>query len=362
MSAEHTELSKHILDVCLRVRSGQRVWINSWDHALDLASDLAWESQKRGCEVLLTVQPEDLWLRSIREAPIELLDNLPPHVSAALEETDYYIYTLGPRNPILWDTIPSERRKSVSVWLDTRYDKSRFAEKWASIARKRKVRMLAVEATLATPERAETMELDLEEWKRVLFEGCLADPNEMASHGRALEPLMAGIGQVHVTTPFGTDLKFRLDRQSPGYSYGLATEEKAEKGEVVFLPTGGIEVSVAEDSAVGKIVYDTVIRSGKGQIENLMLQLEEGKIREFSARSGKEIFERYLRDGTEFVKRFGYVGFGLNPKLRLGFGQDDKVLGSTVLGLGIGKWWAAVTQATVNIGGRKVMEEGRLLV
>jgi len=148
----------------------------------------------------------------------------------------------------------------------------------------------------------------------------------------------------------------------PDYSYGLATEDKAEKGEVVFLPTGGIEVSVVEGSAVGKIVYDTVIRSGKGQIENLTLQLEAGKIREFSARSGKEIFERYLRDGTENGKRFGYIGFGLNPKLRLGFGQDDKVLGSTILGLGSGKWWAAVTRATVNINDRKVMEDGRLLV
>jgi leucyl aminopeptidase (aminopeptidase T) len=307
------------------------------------------------------------------EAPIELIDNLPAHIVAALEETDIYIYTLGPRKPIPWDKIPAERRKSVSVWLDTRYDRSRFAEQWAIIARKKRVKMLAIEATLVTQERAEEMGLDLAEWRQVMFEGCTADAKEMASHGRGLEPLMSGEGQVHVTTPFGTDLRFKLDKRSLDYSYGLATEERAERGEVTFLPTGGIEVSAAEDSAEGRIIYDTSIRSGKGQVEGLTFQVAQGRIKQPSARSGKEIFERYLREGTGDENRFAYFGFGLNPKLRYGFTQDDKVLGSTTLGFGDNKakggkniasggWWASMTKATVTIDGQRVLEDGRLLV
>jgi leucyl aminopeptidase (aminopeptidase T) len=371
--SEYRELSKQVLDVCLGTKAGQRIWINSWDHTLDLASDLALECNKRKCSVLMTVQPEDLWLRSMIEAPLELVDNLPGHFAAALEETDVYIYTLGPRKPIPWDNIPAERRKSVSVWLDTRYDKSRFAEQWAMVATRNKVRMLAIEATLATQERAERMGLDLQEWRRVMFEGCTTDPREMASHGRALEPLMSAEGHVHVTSPFGTDLRFRLDKRPPDYSYGLATEEKAERGEVVFLPTGGIEVSAAEDSAEGRIVYDPLIRAGKSQVENLTFQIAQGRIKQFSARSGKEIFERYLREGTGDENRFAYFGFGLNPKLRHGFTQDDKVLGSTIVGFGhssakggknvaSGQWWASMTKATVTISGQKVMEDGKLLV
>jgi len=130
-------LSQQLLDVSLRAKPGQRVWINSWDHTLELASDLAWESKKRNCDVLLTVQPEDLWLRSVIEAPLKLIDSLPAHFAAALEETDIYIHTLGPRKPVPWDRIPAERRKSVSIWLDTRYDKSRFAEQWAEVSRKK---------------------------------------------------------------------------------------------------------------------------------------------------------------------------------------------------------------------------------
>ena len=206
-----------------------------------------------------------------------------------------------------------------------------------------------------------------------MFEGCTADPKEMASRGRGLEPLMSGEGQVHVTTSFGTDLRFRLDKRPLDYSYGLATEEKAERGEVLFLPTGGIEVSAAEDSAEGRIVYDTPILSGKGLVESLTLQVTQGRIKLVAARSGKEIFERYLREGTGDENRFAYFGFGLNPKLRHGFTQDDKVLGNTIVGFGHsgakgGKnvasstWWASMTKATVTIGGQKVMEDGKLLV
>ena len=42
MDTEYVTLSKQILDGCLSTKPGQRVWINSWDHTLELASDLAW--------------------------------------------------------------------------------------------------------------------------------------------------------------------------------------------------------------------------------------------------------------------------------------------------------------------------------
>jgi leucyl aminopeptidase (aminopeptidase T) len=308
------------------------------------------------------------------ETPLELVDNLPAHFIAALEETEIYIYTLGPRKPIPWDRIPAERRGSVSVWLDTRYDKSRFAEQWAKVTRKRKVRMLAIEATLATPERADATGLGYEEWKRVMFEGCMADPEEMASHSESLVSAMSGDGEVRVTTPFGTDLRFRLDKRPVDYSNGLATEEKAERGEVAFLPAGGVEVSAAEDSAEGRVIYDVTIRAEKGPVQSLSLGIAQGRIKEVSAKSGKEIFETSpLRKRAGDENRFAFFGFGLNPKLRHGFTQDDKVLGGVTIGFGdnrdkggknvaSGGWWASMTKATVTISGQKVMEDGRLLV
>jgi hypothetical protein len=73
------------------------------------------------------------------------------------------------------------------------------------------------------------------------------------------------------------------------------------------------------------------------------------------------------------VDRFAFFGFGLNPRLRHGFTQDDKVLGGFTIGFGRNQdkggrnradrdWWASMTQATVTVGGRIVMEAGNLPV
>ena len=69
---------------------------------------------------------------------------------------------------------------------------------------------------------------------------------------------------------------------------------------------------------------------------------------------------------------FGFFGFGFNSRLRHGFTQDDKVLGGVTIGFGDNSdkagrnkadrgFWASMTKATVTIGDRLIMKEGRLL-
>jgi leucyl aminopeptidase (aminopeptidase T) len=362
------DVARKAIEVSLQVRSGENVWIHGWDHTVDLISLLAWECRKRGCQVLLTVQPEDLWLHSIMEAPLALVDGLSSLQASTLRETNAYIFTLGPRNPVPWDRIPKERHKAVSIWLDERYDKSTLAKEWGIVARSRKIRMLAIEATLATPERAKVLSLNYEKLKEIMLAGCVADYHEIARQGRNLTSLLSGEEEVHITTPSGTDLKFRLDRRPVGVSDGLTSEEKAEKGTVTFLPAGAIEVPAMEESAQGRIVYDLPVRVESKMVAGLALQVKNGRITKFAAEEHKEVFEQYLEEGRRKIG-FAFFGFGLNPNLRHGFTQDDKVLGGVTLGFrdtenktDSHEWWASITNATVTIGDTKVMRDGVLLV
>ncbi len=370
MKLDYSTLSQRVLDVSLGLKPGERVWINSWDHTLDLASSLAWECEKRNCEVVLTVQPEDLWLRTITEAPLELVDRLSPYQAALLEQTDVYIYTQGPRSPDFWNRIPEDRHGLVTLWF---FEKNRFVEQWKSIARRRKVRMLSIEATLATPERAKALGLDFEEWSRVMFDGCMADYSEVARRGERLLPVMAGEGDVHITTPHGTDFRFRLAKRPVDFSWGLATDEKAERGEAVHLPAGGAEVSVDEQSGEGTVVFDIPIRTREGTIDQLTLEIENGRITHFSAGSKALAFERYLTEGKGDVDRLAFFGFGLNPSLHPGFTQDDKVLGCVTVGFGDnadkggmnradGHWWACMSSPSVTVGNRQILDVGNLQV
>ena len=314
-----------------------------------------------------------MWLRSIMEAPVKLLDRLPEHASVALKNTDVYIYTLGPSKPVPWDKIPKERRKLVTRWF---LEDNAFVRAWRSIAKARRIRMLGIEATLATQKTAKALGLNYREWRRVMFDGCMADYHKIARHARSLARLIGGRGEVHVTTAHGTDFRFTLADRPVDISDGLVSDERAREGSVVFLPAGAIEVSADEESGHGRIVFDAPILSlvKEGPIKKLALKVENGRISKHWAASGSPAFSRWLKRGQGDIDRFGFFGLGLNPKLRHGFTQDDKVLGGVTIGFGdntdkAGKnksdprgFWASMTGATVTVDNQVVMRGGALLV
>jgi len=370
---DYPALAREVFDTCLRVKKGDRVWVQSWDHTLELAEAFASECASRGCPCRFSTRREDEWLRSILRGPKEQLATVPSEDRAALAETEVYVFTMGPRNAVPWGSIPRARRSLVSVWLDTRYDRSPYARTWARIAKDHKVRMLSIEATLATPERAKALGLNYEEWNDVMFRGCAVEHGEIARRARALAKLMSGRRNVSVTTPSGTRLSFALDRRPVGISDGISTDKMAKEGKVVFLPAGAIEVSVDERSAEGRIVYEAPVRLGNATIENLSLRLGEGRIQEHQATKRAGVLERFVKSGGRNAGRFAFFGFGLNPNLRHGYTQDDKVLGGLTLGFGSNErmggkniakeqWWASVEGATVELDGMRVMEDGKLQV
>jgi len=364
-------VAKTAIEVSVNAKAGESILIRGWDHTIDLMSRLAWQSEKSRCNVLLCVQPEEHWLRSITRAPLNLIEKPSDPLIAALKESQAYVFTLGPRRPIPWKEIPERRRKAVSIWLDTRYDHSRFASAWARIAKKYGVRMLGIEATLATPERARALNLNVEEWRKVMFAGCSPNWNTIAKNASKLGRLLSSNERVNLSTPAGTRLSFRLDRRRVDYSDGITSEEKTKKGLVTFLPSGGIEVSIDEESAEGRVVFDLPVRLAGAVLANLKLNLKSGCVKEFDAERGRDAFKEYLSCNTN-SRRLSFFGLGLNPNLRFGFTQDDKVLGGVTLGLGDNmakggqnwangaEWWGAVSQATLSIGGTQVLRRGRL--
>jgi leucyl aminopeptidase (aminopeptidase T) len=365
-------VARTAIESSLDARPEENILIHGWEHTINLMSILAWQCTKRRSHVMLSIQPEDFWFQSIMSSPLKLLESPPDHLIAALKESRAYVFTLGPRKPIPWNEIPERRRGAISVWLDRRYDQTRFAEKWTSIAKKYRVRMLAIEATLSTPERAKVLGLDFEAWKEVMFAGCSVDLSALSKRARRFARLLSGDDKVRLRTPKGTRLEFGLDRRPVECSDGLTSEEKTKRGLVTFLPSGSVEVSIDEETAEGRIVYDLPIRIANRMVRNLRLKVKGGRVKEFDAEEGKDAFEEYLSSSSN-ADRLAFFGLGLNPNLRFGFTQDDKALGGITLGLGDNgtkggrnkahgrEWWGAISGATLNVGETPVMRRGKLL-
>jgi len=284
-----------------------------------------------------------------------------------------FIFMLGPRNPVEWSKIPSDKQELANIWY---LESSKYLDTWRKIAKKRSVRMLGIEYCLATKERAKVLSLNYKEWGKVMLAGCMVDQQEIAEKAAKLVNIIKKGRDIDVQTPFGTKLKFKLAGREPIAGDSIVSKEDAVKGVVKFLPSGFVEVAADEDSADGTVVYDATIplRGGK-KIKGLTLQFRNGKVMKYTMQTGSEAFENYIKSGQGDIDTFGFFGLGLNPGLKHGFTQDDKVLGGVTVGIGGNEdkggknrtpgnshWWASMTKATVKIDGKLVLDNREMLL
>jgi leucyl aminopeptidase (aminopeptidase T) len=368
---DHRQLARQIVSGCLNIREGENVWIHGWDHTTEIASEIAFACREKGAHPFITFTTEDYWTRSLLEIPKRLLEILPAHQAAALEQTDAFIFLLGPKNPVDWDKIPSEKQELANLWF---LESNKYMDAWRKIAHEHSIRMLGVEYCLATKERAQALGLDHKRWKGVMLAGCLINQQEIArTISRVAEFVKKG-RDVSVETSFGTKLKFKLTGREPISGDSVVNKEDGAKGTLKFLPSGFVEVAADETSAKGAVVYDAVIsvRGGK-KIRDLTLHFKQGEVVSYEAQSGISEFENYLKSCEGDAAKFAFFGLGLNAGLKHGFTQDDKVLGGVTIGIGGNEdkggenrtpgnrhWWASMTKATVKIDGKTLVKNGAL--
>jgi leucyl aminopeptidase (aminopeptidase T) len=365
-------LVRQIVEVCLNVQKGENIWIHSWDHTVDLASEIALACRRRGASPLVTFTSEDYWMSSIIETPTESLERIPDHQAAALERSNVFIFMLGPRNPIDWKRIPPEKQEFADVWY---LGSNRFIGSWRKIAREHSIRMLGIEYCLVTPERARALSLKYDKWREVMLAGCTSDQQQITKKAIALLRSVEEGHEVSIETPFGTDISFRLVGRKPNSGDSILTHKDADEGIIKFLPSGFVEVAIDEDSAKGTIVYDVpILVPGGRKIVGLNLTFQRGKIVKYSAKSGIEGFDDYMRSTQGDFDKLGFFGIGLNPSLEPGYTQDDKVSGAVAIGIGGNEdkggknrtpgnkhWWASMTKATLKIDEDILLEQGKEL-
>lgn len=185
--------------------------------------------------------------------------------------------------------------------------------------------------------------------------------------------------EIRVTTPAGTDLRFRLGDRPVTTQDGDASREKMKDARVridreIELPAGALRVAPVEASVVGVIVLPTARFSGT-RARNVRLRFEEGKVVEASASEGQAALDAFLASapGASWFREFA---LGVNPRLvtpdgetaiayygygagvvRLSLG-DNEELGGAVRGGGVR--WLLFPDATVTVGEDLVVDRGRL--
>lgn len=187
-------------------------------------------------------------------------------------------------------------------------------------------------------------------------------------------------GEIRVTTPAGTDLRFRVGDRPVNLQDGDASAARAREGKTLIdreieIPCGAIRVAPLEDSVEGTIAFPPG-RWADGDVEGLVVRFAQGRIVDVRASSGRDAVEAELAKGGEAARSFRELALGFNPELAVpadapwipyyGYGAgvirlslgDNSELGGKVTGGYVR--WNLFTDATLTAGGQTWVRDGKL--
>jgi aminopeptidase len=187
-------------------------------------------------------------------------------------------------------------------------------------------------------------------------------------------------GEVHVTTPAGTDLRFRIGDRAVNFQDGDASAHRAREARVLIdreieIPCGAVRVAPLEETVEGTIVFPPG-RWADRDAEGVVMRFTGGKVTEIHARSGQDAVEAELKAGGDAARSFREIALGFNPELAVpesapwipyfGYGAgvlrlslgDNSELGGKVSGGYVR--WNLFTDATVTAGGKVWVRDGKL--
>jgi leucyl aminopeptidase (aminopeptidase T) len=200
---------------------------------------------------------------------------------------------------------------------------------------------------------------------------------------RALELRFAAAletGEVHITSPLGTDLRFRAGDRPANLQDGDASAARTAQGKVLVdheieLPAGVVRVAPIEDSVDGVIAFPPSQWDGR-PVDGLKLRFSKGRAVGITAASGRDAVEAEMRRAGDAGRAFREIGVGFNPLLAVperepwipyyGYGTgvvrlslgDNTELGGTVTGGYVR--WNFFTDLTVTIGTTTWIKDGKM--
>lgn len=319
----------------------------------------------RGERVLLRVDPNTMpALAPIVQAALKargaVVETLPygpvPDFEARLARTDIYVWLPAPAS-----ATPADQALALQRWIDNDGGRELHFH-WVDGTRD--VDGLPAKHTPA--------------YDRVYANALDIDHRQLAIRmDQAMQRLRAG--EVRVTTPSGTDLRFRVGDRPFNSQDGDASKARTAKARIridrhIELPAGILRVAPLEETVSGVMVLPSA-RFGSAQAVDVRLEFQKGVVTNARARSGNDALQAFLMSDPA-ASRFREFCLGFNPRLVVppgesalpyyGYGSgvvrmslgDNSELGGNVRGNVVR--WLFFPDATVRVGSDVIARDGTL--
>jgi hypothetical protein len=276
-----------------------------------------------------------------------------------LEATDVYVWL--PAGPTA--QTPPDQAAALVSWLDARPERRELHFHWVDGTRDADGLPVAHRPA----------------YDRVYLDALDIDYGAMAEQMHAVTVRLRK-GETRVTTPAGTDVRFRIGNRPVNRQTGDASKTNARNGRIRIdrhteLPAGVMRVAPLEPSVNGVIVLPAARFLGTSAT-NVRMEIRSGVVTESSATTGADAVKAFLASQPG-ANRFREFALGFNPKLTIPTGEqalpyygygagvvrmslgDNNELGGDVRGGGIR--WLFFPDATVVADGVAIVDRGRLV-
>lgn len=353
-------LARNVLSTTLRVQPGDDVIVETWDHGLPLADAFMYHLRKLGAHPMMLFEHEEAFWRSTVSLPGDVLGKIGEHEWAAMERAKGYVFIPGPANfAKVWKNL-SKFRASTG-----------YNEEWYERAKRYRLKAARIALGYASRERAKAMNLPYTAWQRMLLAASTIDYALLKDRVMKTVALLRN-GNVHITSPNGTDLNLRLAGRDPYVEDCVVDDEDLDHGRnVANIPGGNVLACPDESYADGTVIFDRPTSYLGKWINGIRLNFKNGLLTDYRARVNANVLKLSYEKAEGEKNKVATLGVGLNPKVRTGFLQDSIANGAITLGIGgnddIGGasktefyFPGVITKATLTVDGNTIVQNGRV--
>lgn len=363
------EIAHKVLTISAKVKPGEVVVISGGIQKLPLMEALAIEASKAGARVApLFVTTDRIQRSSIADVSEEYLGQPAPAMEW-LKNIDVWISTADMEDSkAVLDGIPETKLAKAS----------RSADAFRAALNHSKLR----EVYIGVPNRkdAEYARVDWATYQRMQWDAINADYKQIADQGDRLAKILENAKSVRITSPSGTDLTVELGNRKAFLNVGILEEHPRETGafmsRLASLPGGDLIIAPMESSANGKVFAPKDTCRPYEYLAGATYEFKNGKMVSFNAKGNPECFEQDFAAYGGDKDRISSLQIGLNQALKVMEDGSEyrpaEAAGMVYIGLGNNQllggnnktdfeWTIPVVKASVEVDGKTVLKDGRLV-
>lgn len=363
------ELAKKIINTSANVKPGEVVVIDGGKHTIALMEALAIEAQMAGGMPMIFLESDKVDRSYWKDVPEKYLGREPTFFAEWLKTIDVWISLPSIKDPqAVYADVPEARMAKASQAGEFIQGKLNEAP----------IRLVSI--GYPTEEAASRNQLDFKTYEKMYWDAVNADYGKISEIGNKIKKVLQGAKKVKVTSPAGTDFTFSIGDRKIIIDDGIITEEETKEKffltRIASLPGGSIMVAPIETSANGKVVVPRE-HCRFEPLTGVSFEFVNGKLTNFKAKEGATCFEEVMEPYKGPKDMFSIFSIGLNPALKVieenGDYRPSDAAGMVWIGIGgnelfggnnktQGEFWFPIVYATVEVDGKMVVKDGKLVL